>query len=161
MNYKAILGISLAAVFAVSMMMVPSFANTHGFAVEKAVAEKDGGNYDLAFVLDGEPPAAFWGVAIPTSKGFVGVTEHEPIPDSAGQPGLHTHFVTAAPDAAECPDGVKITFASFEEVGEPELIGNAIIVEDVPSSVGALNTDGAFSFALSLSTSGNAVCINP
>ena len=160
---KTILGISFAAVMAVSLMYMPTaLASGHGFSVVKAVADKDKKNYDVVFVLSEEPPAAFWGVAIPTKGGFLGVTLHDPIHDSEGDPGLHTHFVTVATDTVECGVGsVVVTSASFEEVGTAELVGNAVIVEDVPKKIGKkLKTDEAFSFGISLGLTGK-VCLNP
>lgn len=160
---KTILAISLAAVMAVSMMALPTaLASGHGFSVEKVVAEKNKKTYDVIFALDTAPIGTFWGVAFPVKDGFFAVTDHEPVVDSAGQPGLHTHFVTVTTDVFECPTGVLVTSASFEEIGTAELVGNAIIVEDVPhKQVKKLQTDEAFSFAIGFNTSGTGVCVNP
>ncbi len=161
---KTILVLSFAAVVAVSMIVLPTaLAAGHGFAVEKAVAQKDKKTFDVVFALSSVPAVTNWGVAIPTKGGFLGVTEHDALgPDSAGQPGLHTHFVKVTTDTFECPSGVLVTSVSFEEVGTAELVGNAIIVEDVPKKIGKkLKTDQAFSFGISLNTSENGVCLNP
>ncbi len=42
MNTKTILGISFAAVFAISMMMLPAYAGGHAIVISATADEKDG-----------------------------------------------------------------------------------------------------------------------
>jgi len=75
--------------------------------------------------------------------------------------GIHSHAVTAIEDIDECPNGFLVTSVSFEEICDPLVVGNAIIVDDVPSSIGKLNTDGAFSFSISIPATVESVCLDP
>jgi len=55
MNYRAILGISLAAVFAISMIMLPAYAGGHA-VVTSATAEQKGGSLKLSVTAGADIP---------------------------------------------------------------------------------------------------------
>ncbi len=163
MNTKTILGISLGAVFVLSMMMMPAFAGAH-LVIDTAEAKTVKGKSTVEVTTIGNfegSPGAFGLGAIGTSGKVIAVTTHGGVgPDSEAQAGgtgavFHTHvvtgkFVDACKDATLNPDGFAIASASFKEVGDLELDGNDIEIKNIPvGSVGKLTGD-VFTFVLRL-----------
>jgi len=176
MNSRAIWGTALAAVFVLSMIMIPAFAGAH-LVIDTAEAKTVKGKSKVEVTTVGNfegGPGAFGLGAIGKSGKVIAVTTHGGVgPDSEAQAGgtsavFHTHvvtgkFVAACEDAILNPDGFAIASASFKEVGDLELDGSDIEIKNIPvGSVGKLTGD-VFTFALRLigaAPSPDEICID-
>ncbi len=166
MNSKTILGISLAAVFAVSMLG-SAYAVGHlvidGIDVEKS--GRNGVNQSVHIDVGATVPAptgADYGWAVGTlNGGFLVITSHPTIgDDSNAQPPLdayHTHFLTAEVSGPNCGTDNHATFATKNEVGRLSIMDDMIWVKNVPRGLAGDLTETGFSFTLS--TSGGDLCI--
>jgi len=170
MTSKTILGISLAAVFAVSMLG-SSYASGHltGFDISvENNGKSQSVHIDLAAPIP-ELPAGNFGWALATDKGFLVITSHPVAVDSNAQPPdeeLHTHFLTAG-ETDDCTSEITPTFATKNEVGRLSISDDAesIWVKNVPRGL-AGDLDGTgFGFTLSfedLNEDGtDSLCVNP
>jgi len=165
MNSKTILGISFAAVFAVSMMMVPAFAGGH-LVLEK-VEVKDNGKQSLEIDVGANIPqageAGAFGYGAFGTKAILAITSHGGVgPDSetqtdAADPVLHTHAVTATTDTP-CPSELAVASASFKEVGDLEVSGDTVEVTNI--SKGKIGTLTGTVVSFTLSSENSDICIN-
>lgn len=174
---KTILGISLAAVFAVSMIMLPiAIAQLSFLDIVEAEIEVDDGEFEMevemaADFLSGAPDTPYGIVALTSDfQDMPGTTTHGGVgPDSETQQGgtgavEHNHIVDATMDA-DCASGVKVTSASFDDPGDLEVDDEEIEVENIPMSrVGDL-TGVVLSFTLSFDDENDdgidSLCVNP
>jgi len=168
MNTKTILGISLGAVFVLSMIMVPVFAAGH--VVLEKVEVKDTGKQSVEINVRGPIPQdgsldAFGFGAI-GSKAILGVTTHDGVgPDSEAQAGgtgavFHTHALqlkTVA--AATCASTTAVASASFKEVGDLEVTGDTVEVKNISKGKIGTLTGEVRSFTITLG-GGGALCVN-
>ena len=162
---KTILGLSLAAVFVVSMLG-SAYAAGHLIITDISV-EKSGRNgvnqsvhIDVAAPVPA-PTGDDYGWAVVTSNGFLVITSHPGIgDDSTAQPPLdeyHTHFLTAA-SGGPCTPAPHATFATINEVGRLSIVDDMIWVKNVPRGLAGDLTETGFSFMLSISS--GDLCIN-
>jgi len=170
MNSKTILGVSIATVFALSMMVLPISASDGSFLdIIKAQASGNGKNAHIktAATIPTDGNSGLFGYGIPAANGVLGITSHGGVLDSDAQSGLsdpifHSHLVTAATDAGICPGGVKVTSITFGEVGDVSVHNKMIAVKNIDTNaVGALNPSGAFSFTIGFGTDATSVCLTP
>ncbi|HET6517881.1 MAG TPA: hypothetical protein VFG25_06660 [Nitrosopumilaceae archaeon] len=170
MNSRAILGISLAAFFAVSMTILPVTASDSSFldiVGVKISANQNSAQITTAASIPTDGTSGLFGYGIPAANGVLGITSHGGAFDSEGQDdaddaSFHTHLVTATP-SKQCPNGVLVTSASFEEVGNANVAGNKITVANIDNdATGELgDPSDAFSFTLGPTKNGKGLCVNP
>ncbi len=177
MNNRAILGISLAAIFAVSMLG-SAYANGH-LGIESYTIVNKGKSQSVHIELGAaipDLPAGNFGWAVPTSNdGFLVIASHPVADDSTAQPPnvespsekMHTHFLTAG-STNDCASGITPTFATKNEVGRLSINDDreTIWVKNVPRGLaGDLLATGAFGFTLTIEDvngdSTDSLCINP
>jgi len=167
MNSRAIWGVSLAVIFAVSMISA-SYASGH-LTIDSITVEKPGRNgvgqsvhIDVGGTIPVPPDGSDYGWAIDTTKGFLVITSHPNIgDDSTAQPPLeeyHTHFLTAAGDGP-CDPLPHATFATKNEVGKLSIMGDMIWVENVPRGLAGDLMESGFGFTLF--TDSGDLCIDP
>ena len=157
MNSRAIWGISIAAIFAVSMISA-AYAGGH-LLIDDITVEKPGRNgvaqsvHIEVSVNVPDPTGDDYGWAVETSKGFLVITSHPNIgDDSTGQPPLnayHTHFLTAG-DNTDCDPSPAATFATPDEVGLLSIEDDMIWVKNVPRGLVGVLSEAGFSFNLEL-----------
>ncbi len=154
MNTKTILGISFAAVFAVSMLAFPLSANAGGHpGVDNSVVEGDVAVVIADGVIPTDGSAGLFGYAFSGDKGFLGLTSHGGAFDSVGQvdaddASFHTHFVTVDGSGGGCSAGVLVTSASKSEAGGVTVLDNVLAITDIPKGKFGELSDAAFSFTL-------------
>ena len=175
MTKTVLYGTILAAVFVFSVM-IPAFAGAH-LVIDTAEAETDKGVSEVEVTTVGnfeEGPGAFGLGAIGKTGKVIAVTTHGGVgPDSEAQEGgtgavFHTHivkgkFVAACIDADLNPTGFAIASASFKEVGDLELDGNEIEIENIRGGGLGKLTGDVFTFALRLigsAPSPDEICID-
>jgi len=172
MTRTKLMGASLAAVFTVSMIILPiAVAELSFLDIVDAEIEVDDDEFEMeiemaADFLDGAPDTPY-GVAALTSdfQDMPAVTTHGGIgPDSETQQGgtsevEHIHIVDGTM-ATDCDSGLAVADASFEDPGDLEVDDNEIEVEDIPRSLVGDLTGTVASFTLSFSDDGD-LCINP
>ena len=171
MNARTMLGISFAAIFAVSMLVPNVLADDEEefLEIEEVKIESDGTTQSVHIEVDDDVPVPptgdDYGWAVPTSTGgFIVITTHPNIgDDSEAQPPLdeyHSHFLTAT-SSADCGDLPAAASATDAEPGVLSIMDDMIWVTDIPvdATIGDMISDGTFSFTLF--TSGNSLCINP
>lgn len=157
---KTILGILLAAVFAVSMMMLPISATSTIQEVEESTSN----GKTLVLTADSSIDVVnFSGFAFPTQNGFLGITSHGGVLDSVGQDNkddasFHTHFVKAEA-STNCPDGVQVTHASKNTVGDVTTLDNVLVVSSANLGLTGDVTGDAFAFTLDSGPNG-ALCLH-
>ena len=165
MNTKTILGISLGAVFVLSMIMVPVFAVGH--VNMQKVEVKDTGKQSVEINVVGPitptgGPGAFGFGAI-GSKAILGVTTHGGVgPDSEAQAGgtgavFHTHALQLT-TITPCASGVAVASASFKEVGDLEVTGTTVEVKNISKGKIGTLTGEVRSFLLSVDAGGD-ICV--
>jgi len=166
MNSKTILGISFAAVFAVSMMMVPVFAAGH-VNLQK-VEVKDTGKQSVEINVLGPitptgGPGAF-GFGAFGSKAILAITTHGGVgPDSEAQtnqadPVFHTHALQLK-TTTPCATGLAVASASFKEVGDLEVTGTTVEVKNISKGKIGTLTGTVVSFLLSVDPGGD-ICVD-
>jgi len=168
MNSKTILGISLAAVFAVSMAILPATASDASFLDilgTKVSAKQNSAQITTAATIPTDGNSGLFGYGIGAANGVLGITSHGEAFDSEAQidaddASFHTHLVTAEP-SKQCPDGVLVTSASFEEVGNANVAGNKITVANIDNDATGELGENAFSFTLGPTKNGKGLCVNP
>ena len=164
MNSRAIWGTSLAAVFVLSMIIVPAFAGGH--VNLQTVEVKDKGKQSVEFDVLGPLPqdgslGAFGFGAIGTGA-ILAITTHGGVgPDSETQtnqadPVFHTHALQLK-TTTPCATDLAVASASFKEVGDLEVTGVTVEVKNI-KSVGKL-TGTVVSFTLSVDAGGD-ICVN-
>ena len=162
MTKKVFLGAALAAVFVLSMIMVPVFAAGH-VNLQK-VEVKDTGKQSVEInVLAAIPQngaAGAFGFGAIGSKAILGVTTHGGVgPDSEAQAGgtgpvFHTHALQLKTVAAvTCASTTAVASASFKEVGDLEVTGVTVEVKNI-TGVSKL-TGTVVSFLLSVDAGGD------
>jgi len=175
MNYRAILGISLAAIFAVSILG-SAYAVGH-LTFDGVVIEQRGNNGALSVHIDTggtipEDPTSDFGWAVPANNGagFLVIATHEGVgDDSTGQGPVtsrgqnqpnayHTHFLTAA-GGGPCGGSPHATSATNNEVGRLKIVDDIIWVKNIPKGfIDELTAAGTFSFTLDVR--GGDLCID-
>ena len=173
---KTILGLSLAAVFAVSMLgSVYASGHLTGFDISvENKGKSQSVHIDLAAPIP-ELPAGNFGWALPTTdkngdpKGFLVIASHPDAVDSNVQPPdevMHTHFLTAG-DTDDCTSGTTPTFASKNHVGKLSISEDrlSIWVTNIPRGSAGDLTGTGFGFTLSFEDLNldeiESLCINP
>ncbi len=132
MNSRAILGVTLAAVFAVSMIMVPVFAGGH-LIIESSEMKKfvKKGEIDLAIKVTAKIPkdetGLFGWALLGWDKVLVLVT-HVPAFDDSDfddkKGAFHTHVLSLIPSGV-CGSGTEIdTVAAITDPGYKNKVGN-------------------------------------
>ncbi len=163
------MGISLAAVFAVSMAILPATASDASFLDilgTKVSANQNSAQITTAATIPTDGNSGLFGYGIGAENGVLGITSHGGVgPDSEGQDdsddaSFHTHLVTATP-SKQCPNGVLVTSASFEEVGNAHVAGNKITVSNIDNDATGELAEDAFSFTLGPTKNGKGLCVNP
>jgi len=146
-NKKAILGISFAAVFAITMIASPIGADAagHFLDIKKADLRTDSSETEkVAFSAKGQIPTDGTGgafgygyVSSGSSLSAVAVTTtHGGIKDSIAQenaadPVFHNHYV-ALTDANPLCSELAVVDITFEEPGDVDVWKKKAIMEDVP-----------------------------
>ena len=172
MNNRAILGISLAAIFAVSMIMAPVYAAGH-LAIESAEMKKSltKGEIDLAIKVGAKIPrdetGLFGWALLGWEKTLVLVTHVPAFDDSEfddKKGAFHTHVLTLT-DETECPSGLKIdTGEPITDPGYKNKVGSNNIkikkaaLADLGAPTGPPMVTGFF---ISGDGEAGALCINP
>ena len=172
---KTILGLSLAAVFAVSMLG-SAYAGGH-FGFDNVVIEQKGKagalsvHIDTAGTIPPDPTSDF-GWAVPTGNPgeFLVIATHEGVgddstgqgPDNSSGPNTldayHTHFLTAA-TTGPCDPSPHATSATNNEVGRLKIVDDKIWVTNIPRGfIDTLSASGTFSFTLDVR--GGDLCID-
>ena len=162
MTKKVLVATSLTAIFVASMIMVPAFAGGHLTFDE---VEVEGRSLEIEVTADipQDGSAGAFGYGAFGTKAILAIATHGGVgPDSESQTGaadpvLHTHAVTAK-TVTPCPSGLAIASASFEEVGDLEVDGNEIEVENISKKKIGKLTGTIVSFTLTLV--GGDICIN-
>jgi len=162
MTKKVLVVTSLTAIFVASMIMVPAFAGGHLTFDE---VEVEGRSLEIEVTADipQDGSAGAFGYGAFGTKAILAIATHGGVgPDSESQTGaadpvLHTHAVTAK-TVTPCPSGLAIASASFEEVGDLEVDGNEIEVENISKKKIGKLTGTIVSFTLTLV--GGDICIN-
>ena len=162
MTKKVLVVTSLTAIFVASMIMVPAFAGGHLTFDE---VEVEGRSLEIEVTADipQDGSAGAFGYGAFGTKAILAIATHGGVgPDSESQTGaadpvLHTHAVTAK-TVTPCPSGLAIASASFEEVGDLEVDGNEIEVENISKKKIGKLTGTIVSFTLTLE--GGDICIN-
>lgn len=169
MNSNTILGLSFAAIFAVSMIATQTVSAESDYldiTKAKLVEKKNHVNMHIKVagnINDGIDPITnegFFGYAALTDDftGVLAVTYHEPIVDSAEQPGWHAHVVDLT-TTTSCISGLAVASASFDEPGHTSVTRNNVVVNQVsPDDVG--NFSGVFA-SFELTVESGEVCVNP
>lgn len=117
----------------------------------------------LAGDAAGGVPGNAYGYAALTSDGtgILAVTTHIGIEDTSAEldeTGFHTH-VAAVTTVTGCASGLQVASASFDPIGELEVDGAEVEVEDAPSDdLGAFT---GFFVSFTLTVEGGAICVNP
>ena len=166
MNTKTILGLSLAAVFAVSILGSAYAGNHLVFGANGITVENTGKSQsvEIEIAVNVPSPTGFdYGWAVDSSNGgFVIVTTHPNIgDDSIAQPPLdayHTHFLTAEVSGPNCGTSPHATSATKNEVGRLSITGDTISVKNVPRGLAGDLAETGFSFKLAVT--GGDLCIN-
>jgi len=138
MTRTILLGITFAAIFVASMIMVPAFAGGH-LIFDEVEVEKKSLEIEVSADIPQDGSAGNFGYAAFGTKAILAITSHGPIGlDSEAQtspndPVLHTHALTATTDTT-CESELAVASASFEEVGDLEVDDDEIEVEDISRS---------------------------
>jgi len=137
---KTILGLSLAVVFAVSMLG-GAYASGH-LIIEKASVDATATEIKKAKIdTTGKIPkkGAALGYGILTTGGDIIVaTTHPGVLDSETQKGdlmspkWHNHYATVGDTVSGCPSGVQVLNLSYESPGKVKVKGDKIEIKDVP-----------------------------
>ncbi len=162
MNSRAIWGTALAAVFVLSLIMIPAFAGAH-LVIDTAEAKTVKGKSKVEVTTVGNfegGPGAFGLGAIGKSGKVIAVTTHGGVgPDSEAQAGgtgpvFHTHALQLKTVAAvTCASTTAVASASFKEVGDLEVTGVTVEVKNI-TGVSKL-TGTVVSFLLSVDAGGD------
>ena len=165
MTKTILLGITLAAVFVVSMMMLPASAGGHLAMIGSTVYQTGTGNAVIAVMLpiptDGS--LGSFGFAFPLTDGsgcLLAAATHGAIGDDSSRQNpnnldvMHTHIVClGAVPAATCSSLTAITSATKNEVGKATVSDNFLILSEIP--VGIANAPLSFP----LSAPAGAICV--
>ncbi len=180
MTKTVILGTSFAAIFALSMIMVPAFAGGH-LAIIGSDVFNHPTNSKVSITVSAPIPQdgslGAFGFGAIGLNGVIAVTTHGGVgPDSEVQadqsdPVFHTHVVTLKTTGL-CktpgnpngnPAGLAVASASFEDVGKLKVANNKVKVTGIPNSaVGDLSGD-VVAFRLSVvgdPAAPRAICVN-
>ena len=156
---KTILGISLAALFAV-FMIAPAFAAGH-LAITEAEVDDDEVEIQVAADIPTDGSAGAFGFGAFTTDGkVVAVTTHGGVgPDSetqedASDPAFHSHLVELT-DVTGCASGLAVADVSFEEIATFEVDDDEVEIEDIGEKLNGV----VVSFSLTLEA--GDICVNP
>ncbi len=160
MNTKTILGLSLAAVFVLSMVVAVPLAEATGHLVITSKTTKNTGAVSKAtFTTSVNIPqtggAGAFGYGVIGNSAILAITTHGGVgPDSPAQanqadPVFHTHIVTLGASGA-CASGTEVTSITFAEAGQLKVKGNTVKVTAVPQSLTGGFTGSLASFKLSV-----------
>jgi len=165
MNSRVILGISIAAIFAVSMMLLPVSAGGHLAITGSTVYQTGTGNAIIAVVapIPTDGSLGSFGFAFPLTDGsgcLLAAATHGAIGDdsSAQNPNnldvMHTHIVCLTAVApAVCASELAIASATKNEVGKATVSDNFLVLSEIP--VGIANAPLSFP----LSAPAGAICV--
>jgi len=166
MNTKTIPGISLGAVFVVSMMMMPAFAGGH-VILEEVKVNTNGKQLEIevAGPIPQDGSLGAFGFGAFGTKAILAITTHGGVgPDSEAQtnqadPVFHTHALQLKTvSAATCGSETAVASASFNEVGDLEVTEDTVEVKNISKSEIGKLTGTVVSFLLSVS--GEDICVN-
>ena len=165
MTKTILLGATLAAVFAVSMMMVPAFAGGH--LVLDKVEVKDNVKQSLEINAGANIPqdgsVGAFGYGAFGTKAVLAITTHGGVgPDSETQTGtadpvFHTHAVQLT-TTTPCASGLAVASASFKEVGDLEVSGDTVEVKNISNGKIGTLTGTVVSFTLTVES--GDICVN-
>ena len=167
MTKKVFLGAALAAVFVLSMIMVPVFAAGH-VNLQK-VEVKDTGKQSVEINVVGpiaqDGSLGAFGFGAIGTKAILAIVTHDGVgPDSEAQAGgtgpvFHTHALQLKTVAlATCGSETAVASASFKEVGDLEVTGDTVEVKKISGKIGKL-TGTVVSFTIT-PNGGGELCVN-
>jgi len=170
MNSRAILGVSLAAVFALSMIMLPVYAGGH-LAIQQAemIKHPKKGVINLNIQVGAKIPTDSTGLfgwaLLGWEKTLVDVT-HVPAFDDSDfddkKGGFHTHVLSLSGDT-DCASGLKID--EGEDITDPGYKNNVggvdisirnVALADLGAKTGAPMVTGFF-----ITAEAGDLCVNP
>ena len=169
MNTKTILGISLAAVFAVSLLggaYASGYLTIESASVSATATEITKAKINTGDKIPTKGEAALGYGIVTSGTDLVVATTHAGVLDSEEQKGdptspkWHNHYVKLAPDAA-CvspvnPSGLRVVDISYESPGKVHVKSDKIELKDVP--LGVIPTHiGIAPNAVSVATTGTYV----
>ncbi len=171
MNSRAILGVSLAAVFALSMIMLPVYAGGH-LAIEQAkmIKHPKKGEINLNIQVGAKIPTdssgLFGWALLGWEKTLVDVTHVPAFDDSDFEKkgGFHTHVLTLTDDT-DCTSGLKIdTDKDITDPGYKNNVGGVdISIRNVPLADLGAKTGAPMVTGFFINDAGESgsLCINP
>ena len=171
MTPKTILAASLAAIFAVSMIMTPAMAASSGFLIIKSRnASIDEGFLDVSLRTKSAIPtngkAGAFGYAVLTNSAETGLNNvvvlvtHLPIDDSSHEnqkTGFHTHVLDLMSPTAACSEHAlevdlngSVANSAFDSDYEYKIKGNKASIVGIPTSDldGATDVIGVVAFTV-------------
>ena len=162
---KTILGISLAALFAV-FMIAPAFAVGH-LTITEAEVDDDEVEIEVAADIPTDGSGGAFGYGVIGSTGILvaathgGVGPDHPDQEDQSDPVMHTHEITLGPNLG-CPDNLAIA-SIINPSFDIEVDDNELEIEDISTSAAGTLTGPFASFNLSVLGPANnptAVCVN-
>ena len=169
MNNRALFGISLVAVFAVSMMMVPVYAGGH-LAVQQAEMIKHPKkgeislNIQVAAKIPTDSTGLFGWALLGWEKTLVDVTHVPAFDDSDFEKkgGFHTHVLSLSGDT-DCGSGLKIDLGL--PITDPDYKNNVggvdISIRKVPLADLGAKTGDPMVTGFFITAEGPDLCVNP
>ena len=169
MNSRAILGVSLAAVFALSMIMLPVYAGGH-LAIQQAemIKHPKKGEINLNIQVGAKIPTDSTGLfgwaLLGWEKTLVDVTHVPAFDDSVFEKkgGFHTHVLTLSDDT-DCDSGLKIDVG--EDITDPGYKNNVggvdISIRNVPLADLGAPTGAPMVTGFFITAEDEDLCVNP
>ena len=162
MNSKTIFGLSIAAIFAISMVGM-AFASGHDMLSSYSISGN--GAKTVTFTATANVPTdgtgGNFGFGIVAEKGVVVAVSHPVAIDSVAQPPLeafHSHLVQLE-GTTDCSNQLAVASLTKHEVGKVSVSGSQVKIKNVPPGQSGDLTGPAVSFTLSLEN--GRVCVNP
>jgi len=161
---KWVLGITIAVVFAVSMMILPASGDGHLVILDSTVYQTGGTVNAIIVVSALIPTSGNFGYAFPLIDGdcLLVAATHGGIGDDSSRQNpkdldvMHTHIVCLEiVDEAVCPSETAIASATKNEVGRATVSANFLVLSNIPVGI----TNLPLSFTLSSGTD-SAICVN-
>ena len=164
MNSKTILSLSIATIFAVSMLGMAFAAGHDVLSSYPTIAGK--GAKTVTFTAMANVPTdgtgGNFGFGIFAEKGVVVATSHPVAIYSVAQPPLeafHSHLVQLDTPTADCASGIAVASLTKHEVGKVSVSGDKVTIKNIPPGQSGDLTGPAVSFTLSIEN--GRVCVNP
>jgi hypothetical protein len=169
MNSKTILGSTLAAIFVLSMTMLPALATGHLTIVESSFKNTGAVSKVTIKTAADIPTTGAFGYGVIGTDRILVVTTHGGVgPDSEAQQDqfdsiFHTHAVTLNFASGVCASGIEVATITFEEFGHLKVKGNTIKITGISNEAAGEITGPFASFELSIIGPANAptnVCVD-